>query len=440
MAAVTERAMIQQRTVRALIAGQIAGSAALGASVTVGAFVVQDLLNEQTPWAGISTATVTVGTAIASRRLSAFMELRGRRPGLTLGYLLAVAGAAVICIGIETSQLWCFLLGLVLFGAGQAGNLLARYTATDLADADQRARAMSTVVFASTFGAVFGPTIVGPAETAGQEWFGLHRYSGPFILGGLLFLIAAGNAFIRLRPDPLLVAGRLGQRKSAPPSLAAAIRQVTATADGRLALTAMVISQVTMVAVMAMTPVHMKLHGLEDISQFVVSLHIAGMYAFAPVIGRLADKRGRVTTIYIGGWVLTASTVMASVSGDAYLLLFPALWLLGLGWNFGLIGGSALLSESVADEHRVGVQGTADLLMSLCGGIAGFASGFIRKAVGYHALAMTATIAAGLLLAVSLRSRRSTGPSSPSGSSLPRSARSASRARRSARSASARRG
>ncbi|HQV58329.1 MAG TPA: MFS transporter [Ilumatobacteraceae bacterium] len=417
----TDHSAIQQRTVRALIAGQIAGSAALGASVTVGAFVVQELLNQQTPWAGISTATVTVGTAVASRRLSALMVRRGRRPGLTLGYLLAVVGAAVICVGIETEQLWCFLIGLLLFGAGQAGNLLARYAATDLALPDQRGRAMSTVVFASTFGAVFGPTVVGPAETAGEQWFGLHRYSGPFILGGLLFLIAAANAFLRLRPDPLLVAGRLGGARESTPSIASAVRNVVASANGRLALTAMVVSQTTMVAVMAMTPVHMKLHGHEDISQFVVSLHIAGMYAFAPLIGRLADQRGRQTTIEIGAWILTASTVIAAASGEAYIVLFPALWLLGLGWNFGLIGGSALLSESVAPEHRVAVQGTADLLMSLCGGIAGFSSGFIRKAVGYHALAVSATLAAGVLLVVSSRFRRSTEPSSPSEPSPARS-------------------
>ena len=68
-------------------------------------------------------------------------------------------------------------------------------------------------------------------------------------------------------------------------------------------------------------------------------------------------------------------------------MLFPALWALGLGWNFGLLGGSAMLIESVDSDERVGVQGTADLTMSLCGAVAGFSSGFIRRAVGYHVLA-----------------------------------------------------
>ena len=87
--------------------------------------------------------------------------------------------------------------------------------------------------------------------------------------------------------------------------------------------------------------------------------------------------------------------------------LFPSLWLLGIGWNFGLIGGSSLLIESVPAAQRAAVQGSADLAMSFCGGLAGFSSGFIRRAVGFHILATLATVAAGLLLvaAASARSR-----------------------------------
>ena len=111
--------------------------------------------------------------------------------------------------------------------------------------------------------------------------------------------------------------------------------------------------------------------------------------------------------------LLVAATSMSALSGDVELLLFPSLWLLGLGWNFGLIGGSSLLVESVPAAQRVAVQGVADLSMSFCGGLAGFASGFVRRAVGFHILAAMATIAAGLLLVAAtrarLRSRQTTG-------------------------------
>jgi MFS family permease len=124
------------------------------------------------------------------------------------------------------------------------------------------------------------------------------------------------------------------------------------------------------------------------------------MYAFSPWIGRFSDRSGQLRTIQIGAILLTAATALAALAGDAHLLLFPALWLLGIGWSFGLIGGSSLLIKSVSDEARVSVQGAADMAMSFCGGIAGFSSGFIRKAVGYHVLS-TAALVLVLLLVVS---------------------------------------
>jgi MFS family permease len=156
-----------------------------------------------------------------------------------------------------------------------------------------------------------------------------------------------------------------------------------------------------------MTPVHLKLHGHEEVSQFVISTHIAGMFAFSPLVGRYSDSRGRIPTIAIGGVLLVSATMLAAISGDVEQLLFPSLWALGLGWNFGLIGGSSLLTESIPSEHKVTVQGAADLMMSLCGGLAGFGSGFVRRAFGFHMLANFATIAAGALLIAAYMARRS---------------------------------
>ena len=404
-----QRVELQRRTLRVLALGQVIGAGALASAVTVGAFVVQGILGQNTPWAGLATASVTVGTAIMAQLLSRLMQRRGRRAGLQLGYGLAVIGGVIAALGAERESLTLFVIGLFLYGNGQASNLLARYAATDLAQPHERSQAMSRIVFASTFGAVFGPLFVGPAQKAGQSWFGLHKYTGPWIFSSMLFMVAMTATAIRLRPDPLMAAGGLDrQRTNQRPQLkfAATFALIGASASARLAVFAMIISQVTMVAVMAMTPVHLKLHGHEGVSQFVISLHIAGMYAFSPLVGRFSDRRGRIPAIMIGAGLLVSATAMAALSGDVEQLLFPSLWLLGLGWNFGLIGGSSLLIDSIPADERVAVQGVADLMMSFCGGMAGFASGFIRRAVGYHVLSAYAIIAAALLLAAAFGANR----------------------------------
>lgn len=398
---VDEIADIQKNTLRVLVASQIAGSAALAAAVTVGAFVMQDILGQSTPWGGAASATVTMGTAFMAQVLARQMNQHGRRRGLQLGYTFAIIGGLIAGVGAETKTLWIFILGLFLFGNGQAANLLSRYAATDLAQPNNRGSAMSRILFASTFGAVFGPLLIRPAEDLGMSLFGWNQYTGPWVFSGVFFLTSLVNTTVRLKPDPLEVAGGLNsQAASGTPkrSFKDVWRIFKGSSDGRLALTSMVISQMTMVAVMTMTPVHLKGHGHETVSAYVISLHIVGMYAFSPLIGKFSDLRGRQNTIMIGALMLMGSTVMSALAGDSPALLFPSLWLLGIGWSFGLIGGSSLLVDSVATESRVRVQGTADLMMSFFGGMAGFSSGFIRKAIGFHWLSNLGTVLAAVLL------------------------------------------
>ena len=401
-----DRVELQKRTLRVLVSGQVVAAAALSAAVTVGAFVIQDILGQETPWGGISSATFTMGSAFMSQVLARKMSRKGRRVGLQYGYSLAIVGGLLAGYAVNRSSLPLFILGLFLYGSGQASNLLSRYAAMDLAAPDQRSQAMSYILFGSTFGAVFGPVLIQPAEKFGEDIFGWSTYTGPWIASAFFFAFALLNVAIRLRPDPLEVSGGLISQQGVgvvTPNLGVAFRTIFGIKNARVALTAMVISQVTMVAVMTMTPVHLKLHGHEDVSPYVISLHIAGMYAFSPLVGKFADRRGKLLSISVGGLLLLAATVMAALAGEAATLLWPSLWLLGIGWNFGLIGGSSLLVESVPEKTRVTVQGAADLTMSFCGGLAGFSSGFIRKAFGFHMLSNLGTVLALILVVVAIR-------------------------------------
>ncbi|CAA0131879.1 Riboflavin transporter RfnT [Mycolicibacterium vanbaalenii] len=403
-----ERAALQRRTLRILVVGQVVGAAALGAAITVGGFVVEDIVGVSTPWVGISTAAVTAGSGVMAQVLSRVMRRRGRRIGMQLGYGLAAVGGVVACLGVQGSVLPVFLVGLLLYGAGSATNLLARYAATDLAEPEQRGRAMGRILFASTFGAVFGPTLVVPAEHLGVALFGLNLYAGPWLFSSFFFACAAVNVAVRLRPDPLLVSAAehgasIGER---PIRLRESARAIAASPAARLALGAMVTAQAVMVGVMAMTPIDMKAHDHEAVSSLVVSVHIAGMFAFSPLVGRYADRRGRMAALRAGALVLLAACGLSALSSNSVPLMFVAMFALGVGWTLALIGGSSLLIEHVPWEHRVPVQGTADLTTAVCGGLASVVYGVVMNWAGFTALALgSAVLTLPVLLGVLLQRR-----------------------------------
>lgn len=391
---VGERAVLQRRTLRVLVMGQVVGAAALGAAITVGGFVVEDIVGVGTPWVGISTAAVTAGSGAMAQILSRVMRRYGRRAGMQLGYGLAVVGGLIACLGVQLSVLGVFLLGLLLYGAGSATNLLARYAATDLAEPERRGRAMGRILFASTFGAVFGPTLVVPAEHLGVAWFGLDHYAGPWLFSSFFFFCAAVNVAVRLRPDPLLVsaAERGTTTEDRAVRLCDSVRAIAASPTARLALLAMVTAQAVMVGVMAMTPIDMKAHDHEAVSSLVVSVHIAGMFAFSPLVGRFADRRGRPAALRAGSVVLLAACGLSAFSSDKVPFMFAAMFALGMGWTLALIGGSSLLTEHIPWEYRVPVQGTADLITAVSGGLASVVCGFIMDWVGFAALNLGAAV------------------------------------------------
>lgn len=393
---------------------QVPGQAAVAGVVAVSALLASDLLGSDA-LAGSAGASFTIGSALTAVPLSAFMRRRGRRPGLVRAFSIGAVGALVAVAGGQTRLFGLYLAGMVLFGAGQAATLQSRYAAADLAEPEHRARAIAAVVWIGTLGAVFGPLLT-PFEKDVAEAVGLDRLVGPVAFAAALFAIAALVAWWRLRPDPLAAAGALdpeAERVHPLHHVRSSYRTISASRAAVLGLTAMVVSQTAMVAVMTMTPPHMKDHGHADMSAYVIALHIVGMYGFAPLVGRISDRIGRVRAIGAGAAVLGMGTVTTVVGGYVPALVFVGLLLLGVGWSFGLIAGSALLTESVDADGRVEVQGTADLTMSLCGGAAAFASGFVKQAWGYHLLANAATAAAALLIVATWWLRARAVPSRP---------------------------
>jgi MFS family permease len=387
------RAALQRRTLRVLVSGQVVGAAALGAAIVVGGFVVEDIVGVGTPWVGISTAAVTAGSGMMAHLLSRAMRRRGRRVGMQLGYALAATGGLVACAAVELAWLPLFLAGLLLYGAGSATNLLARYAATDLAEPDERSSAMGKVLFAATFGAIVGPTLVMPAEQLGQSLLGLQRHSGPWLVSAAFFGGAMINTAIRLRPDPLLALSTV--EPDGPPvssGFRGAMNSILSSPGGRLALASMVVAQAVMVGVMAMTPITMQAHHHGDMSPYVVSAHIAGMFAFSPLVGRYADRRGRLRSIREGAVVLTIACALGPFADRSTSVMFISMFTLGVGWALAVIGGSSLLVETMAPDRRVAAQGAADLTTAVSGGAASIVCGFVLGAAGFGALSLASAL------------------------------------------------
>ena len=395
----TTRLAAQQNTLRVLFASAIFSRAGMTLGFAVAVLLIEDMLGDRT-WAGLSTVAITVGTAFSAKTLSSYMNRKGRRPGLVTGYLIATVGGAVSLLGAQMSSIVIFLGGLVLVGVGAGATNLARYAAADLAAPERRAKAISFIVFASTIGAVGGPTLVGFADDIGQD-MGLKENVGPYAVTAGFMAIAALIVLATLRPDPLVLSGGIDTASSPTrASFRESLAIIQAHPMARLALISLVISQAVMVGVMAMTPLHMRDHG-HDVSVigWVISAHTAGMFAFAPLAGWAADRFGKVRSIAFGGVVLVLATTLTAMASEApKLLMFPGLYLLGLGWSFGMVAGSALLSESVSAEDRVSVQGAADLLASVVSGGAALSSGVVLSMAGYHVLSMIGIAASAVLL------------------------------------------
>lgn len=394
----TERLRVQRRTMRVVVAGQVLGGAGLAAGVTVGALLAQQMLGSD-GLAGLPVALFTLGSALAAYVVGRTSQRLGRRVGLAAGFLAGGAGAAGIVVAAALDSVVLLLPALLVYGAGTATNLQARYAGTDLASPAERGRAISTALVATTVGAVAGPNLVGPLGRLAVG-LGLPALAGPFLLAAVAYSAAGVVLLALLRPDPLLLARRLD---TAPAPTAAGAPVSPGTRPGtrpgirpgtrpgaHVGATVMVLTQVTMVAIMTMTPVHMREHGhdLADVG-LVISLHIAAMYLPSPLTGRLVDRWGRTPVAVLAGAVLLASGVTAALApGDSLVLTTLALVLLGLGWNLGLIAGTALVVDATEPATRPRVQGSIDVLVALAGATGGVLSGLVVGASSFATLSL----------------------------------------------------
>jgi MFS family permease len=388
---------VQRRTLGTLVVAQSLGGVGITIGIAVAAILAEELSGSQS-LAGLAQTSQVLGAALASFLLAHLMGRRGRRPGLVLGYLLGAGGAALCVVAGVVGSFAVLLVGATLLGATTAANNQSRYAATDLALPDRRARSLSLVVWATTFGAVAGPNLTGLAGRAARE-VGLPGLTGPFLFGLVGILAAAAVIGVFLRPDPLLVAREAalarGGAVTGPSTSWRRVRDVVRERPAvRAGVAALALAHAVMIAVMVMTPLHMHHGGARlEVIGIVISGHVLGMFALAPLVGWAADRFGRPPVLTAGAGVLFGSLLLSGTSpAGASWTIGAGLFLLGLGWSLCTVAASTLLSEAAPLDARTDVQGAADLVMGVVAALAGVVAGVVMDGFGYVALNLFAAL------------------------------------------------
>ena len=401
---------VQRRTLRLLFTSQVIGAVGMSVGMSVGALLAADMASVGV--SGLAQSAAVMGAALLAVPAVRVARRNGRGPSLAAAYLTAAIGGVVVVAAAITRSIPLLFAGFFLFGAGTTAALQARYAAVDLAPVALYGRHLSLIVWASTVGGVAGPNL---ASLAGVSLgrYGVPTLAAPFVFSTVLFAIAAVLLFGWLRPDPLRLArdsvqtppgaqanasATTAPRPTSTGGMRAAFHSVLAHRDARLGVAATAIGHVVMVAVMAMTPVHIRQggHAAHDtlrIVGIVISLHVAGMFAFAPIMGWLSDRFGRHRTILGGITLLLAACAVSGTAGHDTTRLTIGLVLLGLGWSASMVAGSALLSVSMPLELRPSAQGLSDLVMGISAASAGALSGVIVQTWSYSMLTLIAALA-----------------------------------------------
>ncbi|MGO1183765.1 MAG: MFS transporter [Micrococcaceae bacterium] len=402
----SERARVHRRTLTVVILSQILGGAGLAAGISVGALLAQDMFGSDA-LSGLPTGLFTLGSALAAFLVGQSTQRFGRRVGLAYGFLAGGLGAVGVVAAAVLNSLPLLFVALFIYGAGTATNLQTRYAGTDLAPAHRRGVGTSLAMVATTVGAVAGPNLIEPMGRFAES-VGVPTLAGPFILAAVAYSAAGLVLFVFLRPDPFLLAQRMAAEAAAATNNNAGNGSTPKVGIGAyLGATVMVLTQIVMVAIMTMTPIHMRAHHHEMAAVgLVIGMHIGAMWLPSLVTGILVDKLGRTPMVVAAGVTLLLAGVLAATApGDSLGLLILALVLLGIGWNFGLVAGTALVVDATVPQNRPRTQGTIDVLIALSGAGGGAMSGMVMSATSFQVLSLGGGILALLLIPVLLWAR-----------------------------------
>lgn len=336
-----------------LLFAQGAGALGLAAGGTAGPLLIQQLTGSNTLVA-LPLGLLVVGSGVSAPLVTALMRRSARAVGLLLSYSVAAAGAWLVVLSATSHGLLALLAGSLLLGAGNAAVMLGRYVAADGAPRNRVGAAVSLAMTAVTIGAVVGPALLGPAGSVATS-LGLPSLTGLYLMAGIVFPIAAAVTLVLNRATP---------RAPAPVETDAPAR----ASHRLLPLVVLGTANLTMVVVMAVMPADLHTMGWPLATVGVlVAAHIGAMFGPSPVSGWVRDRAGSALTALVGSGLLVCAAVLSAASAQTggAVVSVTGLVLLGVGWNFQLIGGTAMLIERTPAASRSRAEGLGELTMGM---------------------------------------------------------------------------
>jgi MFS family permease len=347
-------------------------------------------------WAsGVVWATAFAAGAFGAFWIGRWMDRVGRRPGLVAGYVTTALGAAAAAASIAVGSYAGLVASTVVFGVGTGAAGLARGAVADMYPPATRGRAVGILIAVGVVGAVGGPLLI-PVMQSSAEGRGGDPDVVPWALSVAGALVAA-VIVLALRPDPRDLAHE--EEDAGGPAVPARSRRALLRVPAfRGALIAVAVSEMAMVGVMGVTPNALRHLGHGGEVPWVISGHIAGMYAFAPIVGWLLDRWGRRAGLLLGLGIAAAGALVASTETSAQTV-GAGLFAIGLGWSATFLAVTAVISDVTRADERAGALGFADLVVLASSAGAALLGGLILEVAGYGAvgLAATAAIVVGLV-------------------------------------------
>ena len=374
-----------------LAAATAVGGMGMAAGGTAAALVAVEVTGHPAT-AGLPLGALVVGSALGALLIARVTRQTSRVTGLVAGYAIGAAGAAVVVAATMTANFGLVLAGSAAMGVANAALYLTRYAAADAVPEASRGRALGVVLAGAAVGAVVSFNLMGPSGDL-ASWLGLSRVTGLYLVAVVAFPVAA--AMLAL----------LGRRMRRPVVADARTDEVRAphaayTVSARGALLVLAVTNLVMVAVMAIAPLHLVAHGHDlDVVGMAVSVHVLCMLAPAPLAGWLADRAGTRAVAGLGATLMALAGIAGALADASNTVVFTVvLAVLGLGWCAGVVAGSTMLAASLPEPERPRAEGIGEVAMGLAAGAGAPLAGVVISFGGFPTLTIAAAGVSGLVL------------------------------------------